>query len=68
MPAIVAGVILLVRMKRNRTGLISYFVVGLQVANAVVVIVLWIIYQSVKHQKNQTAFEVWMLAVIGFYS
>lgn len=44
-PAIVAGGILLVRMRRNRTGFISYFVVGLQVANAVIVIVLWSIYQ-----------------------
>ena len=68
MPAIVVGGILLVRMKRNRTGLVSYFVVGLQVANAVVAIVLWIVYQSVKHQNNQTALKVWTIAVIGFYT
>ena len=64
--AIVAGLILLVKMNRNRTGFVSYIVVSLQVIDGLVAFICTFLQQYFwRHQRS--VHEVLVLVAISFY-
>ena len=65
--AIVAGGILLAKLVRNRTGIICYCVVGLQLADGIVLFV-WTILQYSPAQLQRGVHGQVALAAVGFFT
>jgi hypothetical protein len=65
--AIVAGLILLVKMNRNRTGFVSYIVVSLQVIDGLVAFICTFLQQYFWRHHQRSVHEVLVLVAISFY-